>query len=190
MNLSPCRELRGASLTAARRFGCRAAAVALVGLSALLAGCQTASVAPAGEEGRAEPSAPVTPGRARPPPQSGQPPIATGSRTSQPADTFDAAPADLIGRIRAGLVLPAGSDSAIDREFEWYVANADYLNLVLQRSERYLHHIVEALERNGMPLDLALLPIVESAYDPFAFSRGRAAGLWQIIPGTGRELGP
>ena len=60
---------------------------------------------------------------------------------------------------------------------------------MLRRSERYLHHIVEALQQAGMPLDLALLPIVESAYDPFAYSRGRAAGLWQIIPGTGRELG-
>ena len=96
---------------------------------------------------------------------------------------------DLIQRIGAGLVLPPASDPAVDRQFDWYVDNADYLHLVLRRSERYLHHIVEALERNGMPLDLALLPIVESAYDPFAYSRGRAAGLWQIVPETGRELG-
>ncbi len=189
MNLSLCREPRGASLTAARRFGCRVAAVAFVGLSALLAGCQTTSVAPTDAEGRAEPSASATPGRAEPPVQSGRQPTVTGSRPPQPAGPFDAAPTDLIGRIGAGLVLPAASDSAIDRELDWYVANADYLNLVLKRSERYLHHIVEALERDGMPLDLALLPIVESAYDPFAFSRGQAAGLWQIIPGTGRELG-
>ena len=190
MNLFLCREPRGASLTAARRFGRRLATVAFVGLSALLAGCQSTSVAPTDAEGRAEPSTSATPGRTESPVQSGRPPTVTGSRPSQPADPFDAAPIDLIGRISAGLVLPAASDSAIDRELDWYVANADYLNLVLQRSERYLHHIVEALERNGMPLDLALLPIVESAYDPFAFSRGQAAGgLWQIIPGTGRELG-
>lgn len=155
----------------------------------MLAGCQTTSVAPTDAEERAEPSTPAIPGRAEAPVQSERPPIVTASRPSQPADPFDAAPTDLIGRISAGLVLPAASDSAIDREFDWYVANADYLNLVLKRSERYLHHIAEALERNGMPLDLALLPIVESAYDPFAFSRGQAAGLWQIIPGTGRELG-
>ncbi len=85
--------------------------------------------------------------------------------------------------------MPVASNPAVDREFDWYVANADYLNRVLRRSERYLHHVVEALRQADMPLDLALLPIVESAYDPFAYSRGRAAGLWQIVPETGRELG-
>ena len=189
MYLSVCRERRGAGLTAVRRFGRRVATVAFVGLAASLAGCQTATVVPSDSEGVAEPADAVPPGRAEAPVQSGIPPIASGTRPPQPADPSDAAQVDLIERIRAGLVLPPASDAAIDRELDWYVANADYLNRVLTRSERYLHHIVDALERNGMPLDLALLPIVESAYDPFAYSRGRAAGLWQIIPGTGRELG-
>ena len=109
------------------------------------------------------------------------PPTVSGSRPQQPVG--------LIQRISEGLVLPPASDTAVDRELDWYVGNADHLYRVLRRSERYLHHIVEALERNAMPLDLALLPIFESAYDPFAYSRKRAAGLWQIIPGTGRELG-
>jgi membrane-bound lytic murein transglycosylase D len=60
---------------------------------------------------------------------------------------------------------------------------------VLERGARYLHYIAGELERRGMPLDLALLPVVESAFDPFAYSHGRASGLWQIIPGTGRRLG-
>ena len=110
-------------------------------------------------------------------------------RSPQPVDVADAMPLDLMGRISEGLILPPASHSAIDRELDWYVANADYLNRVLLRSERYLYHIVESLQQADMPLDLALLPIVESAYDPFAYSRGRAAGLWQIIPGTGRDLG-
>ncbi|MDE0363577.1 MAG: LysM peptidoglycan-binding domain-containing protein [Rhodospirillaceae bacterium] len=189
MDLSVCRELRGASLTAARRFGRLVAMVAFAGLGASLAGCQTATVVPSDAEGAGEPADAVPQRRAEAPVQSGKPPIVSESRSPQPADPSDAAQIDLIERIRAGLVLPSASESAIDRELDWYVANADYLNRVLTRSERYLHHIVEALEQNGMPLDLALLPIVESAYDPFAYSRGRAAGLWQIIPGTGRELG-
>ena len=158
-------------------------------MAASLAGCQTATVVPSDAEGESEPADAVPPIRAETPVQSARPPPESESRLPLPADLSDAGQADLIERIRAGLVLPPASDSAIDRELDWYVANADYLNRVLRRSERYLHHIVEALEQNRMPLDLALLPIVESAYDPFAYSRGRAAGLWQIIPGTGRELG-
>ena len=189
MYLSVCREHRGASPAAVRRFGRRVATVAIVGLAAFLAGCQTATVVPSEAEGDAAPADAVPPGRAEAPVLPGRPPIVSGAHSPQPADLSDATQVDLIERIRAGLVLPPASDSAIDRELDWYVANADYLNRVLGRSERYLHHIVEALEQSGMPLDLALLPIVESAYDPFAYSRGRAAGLWQIIPGTGRELG-
>ena len=96
---------------------------------------------------------------------------------------------DLIARIGRSLELPLGADEAVDHEFYRYVGNADDLNLILRRSERYLRHIVETIERHGMPLDLALLPIVESSYNPYARSSKQAAGLWQIIPATGRELG-
>ena len=163
--------------------------VAPVVMAALLTGCQTTNVVPADAAGDVESGASVPPSSAEAPVRSERPPTVSGSRPPQPRDPAAAAPVHLIQRIGAGLVLPPSSDTAVDRELDWYVDNADYLNLVLKRSERYLHHIVQALERNGMPLDLALLPIVESAYDPFAYSRGRAAGLWQIIPGTGRELG-
>ncbi len=164
--------------------------MAVVALAALLASCQTTTVVPDdAEDGDGSPP-PVPPaGGAETPTRAERPGATTAPSPSPPADSADAAPLDLIGRIGEGLVLPAASHAAIDRELDWYVANADYLNLVLRRSEPYLHHIVEALRQAGMPLDLALLPIVESAYDPFAYSRGQAAGLWQIIPGTGRELG-
>ena len=191
MHLSVCRRLRGASLTTAKRFGCRVATVVIVATAASLTGCQTATVVPAGAQGGAASGASVPPGGDGAPVQREGPPTVSGPNPPRPPSPVDAAPVDLIQRISAGLVLlpPASSDAAVDRELDWYVDNADYLNLVLGRSERYLHHIVEALERNGMPLDLALLPIIESAFDPFAYSKGRAAGLWQIIPGTGRELG-
>ena len=96
---------------------------------------------------------------------------------------------DLVGRIRGGLRLPPAQDPAVAAQLDWFVARPDYLQRVLTRSGPYLHHIVESLQRRDMPTDLALLPVVESAFDPFAYSRGRAAGLWQIIPGTGRRLG-
>ncbi len=96
---------------------------------------------------------------------------------------------DLLSRVRANFGLPSASDPAIVRERDWYARNQAYLDRVFARAEPYLYHIVEALEQRGMPTELALLPVVESAFDPFAYSHGRAAGLWQIIPGTGRRLG-
>jgi len=96
---------------------------------------------------------------------------------------------DLLTRIREQLTLPVVDDASVVRERDWYAKHPDYLARVFDRANRYLYHIVTEIERRGMPLDLALLPVVESAFDPFAYSHGRAAGLWQIIPGTGRRLG-
>jgi len=98
-------------------------------------------------------------------------------------------PPTLIERLREGFALPAEDDASVARELAWFEGNAAYVDRVLTRAEPILYHIAEALEARGMPADLALLPIVESAFDPFAYSHGRAAGLWQIIPGTGRRLG-
>ena len=96
---------------------------------------------------------------------------------------------DLLARVRASFGLPITADPAIVRERDWYARQQAYLDRVFTRAEPYLFHIVEALEQRGMPTELALLPVVESAFDPFAYSHGRASGLWQIIPGTGRRLG-
>lgn len=93
---------------------------------------------------------------------------------------------DILDRIRAGFALPRSEDQAIARQVNLYASYPDYLNRVFTRSMPYIHHIVEEIAARGMPMELALLPVVESAYDPFAYSRGRAAGLWQFIPGTGR----
>lgn len=74
----------------------------------------------------------------------------------------------------------------LDAQFKWYAKHPEYMARVSERANRYLYHVTEQLQQHNMPLELALLPIVESAYDPFAYSHGRASGMWQFIPGTGR----
>jgi membrane-bound lytic murein transglycosylase D len=77
----------------------------------------------------------------------------------------------------------------IEQEVRWLERHPDYLKRVLKRSEPYLFHIVSQLEQRHLPGELALLPVVESGFRPFAYSPGRAAGLWQFIPSTGKSLG-
>lgn len=100
----------------------------------------------------------------------------------------DALP-DTLDIIRAGYQLPESEQRAIELQLDWYRKHQAYLDRVFTRSSRYLHYIAGELAARGMPLEIALLPIVESAYDPFAYSHGRAAGLWQFIPATGRRYG-
>ena len=71
----------------------------------------------------------------------------------------------------------------------WYVKHPSYLDRVAKRAEPFLYYIVQELEKNNIPLEVALLPIVESAFDPFAYSHGRASGMWQFVPGTGTRFG-
>lgn len=97
---------------------------------------------------------------------------------------------DLWQRLRAGFMLDLDRDNArIRAQRDWYVRHPQYIERVTRRAQRYLHHIVNEVEARGLPMELALLPIVESAFDPFAYSHGRAAGLWQFIPSTGRAFG-
>jgi membrane-bound lytic murein transglycosylase D len=96
---------------------------------------------------------------------------------------------DLLVRLRSRFTFATPDDPAVARELAWYARNQAYLDRVFQRGDLYLFHIASELEARGMPAELALLPVVESAFDPFAYSHGRAAGLWQIIPGTGKRLG-
>ena len=98
-------------------------------------------------------------------------------------------PVDLLSRVRSGFALEPVMNRRVKAELDWFTRNPPYLERVFERAQRYMPYIVEELDRRGLPLELALLPIVESAYDPFAYSHGRAAGLWQIIPGTGRRFG-
>ena len=95
---------------------------------------------------------------------------------------------DLWERIRRGFSMDR-SHAGISGDLAWFARNQEYLTRTMLRSERYLHYVLEQVESRGVPSELALLPIIESAYQPFAFSHGRAAGLWQFIPGTGRLYG-
>ncbi len=77
----------------------------------------------------------------------------------------------------------------IDAQRSWFMSRQPYINRLSARASRYLYHTVKEAERRGMPTELALLPIIESSYDPAATSSAAAAGLWQFIPSTGRIYG-
>ena len=71
----------------------------------------------------------------------------------------------------------------------WYAARPDYVARMVERSRRYLYYIVGEVQKRGMPTEIALLPMIESAYNPMAYSRSRASGIWQFIPSTGKHYG-
>lgn len=96
---------------------------------------------------------------------------------------------DLFERIRKGYTIADIDHPSIDAELRWFVRHPDYLDRTFKRGERYLHYIVGEIEARNMPLELALLPVVESAFNPIAYSRARASGLWQFIAETGRRYG-
>lgn len=96
---------------------------------------------------------------------------------------------NLWDRIVDGYALPTTENRRIEVEKRWFLRNPDYMDRVSRRAARYLHYVVTELERANMPLELALLPIVESAFDPFAYSHGRASGMWQFISATGKRYG-
>ena len=96
---------------------------------------------------------------------------------------------DVLARIRGDLSLPQVDHPRVTREIEWLQRNPDYLARVFGRAQRYLHHIANEVEARGLPGDLALLPVVESAFNPFAYSRAHASGLWQFIAPTGERYG-
>ncbi len=96
---------------------------------------------------------------------------------------------DLWDRIRAGFSLPALDNQYVKYYERWYQTRSDYMQRVVERARRYLFYIVEEVEKRGMPTEIALLPGIESAFKPTAYSRAHAAGLWQFIPSTGRHYG-
>ncbi len=96
---------------------------------------------------------------------------------------------DVWHRIADGYAIPDHDHVRIEQEIKGFLRGNGYLHRVSKRAEPYLYHIVEEIDRRGMPQELALLPIVESAYQPFAYSPSRAAGIWQFIPGTARHYG-
>lgn len=97
---------------------------------------------------------------------------------------------NLWDRLRNGFRMDLSYDNErIRTQRNWYAQRQDYLDRVAVRAARYLHYTVSEAEKRGLPTELALLPVIESAYDPFAYSHAHAAGMWQFIPGTGRIYG-
>jgi membrane-bound lytic murein transglycosylase D len=100
--------------------------------------------------------------------------------------TLTSQDADLWGRIRRGFQMPDLQSDLVDMNAQWYAERPDYVARMTERSQKYLYHIVEELEARHMPTELALLPFIESAYNPQALSVAKAAGMWQFVPDTGR----
>jgi membrane-bound lytic murein transglycosylase D len=96
-------------------------------------------------------------------------------------------PDDLWQRIRLGFGMPDLDNALVREKTAWYAARPDLLQRLFDRSRLYLYHIVEEIEKRGLPTELALLPMVESSFNPMAYSRAHASGLWQFIPGTGKR---
>ncbi|WP_051258904.1 MULTISPECIES: lytic transglycosylase [Chitinibacter] len=96
---------------------------------------------------------------------------------------------DIWERIRTGFAIPDIDSPLVTKWENYYASRPDYLNRIIERSSRYLYHVVNEVERRNMPMEMALLPMIESAYNPKAESPAKAAGMWQFIPATGKRYG-
>ncbi len=112
-------------------------------------------------------------------------PIERSGSAGMGAIVHMAPPADLWDRIRRGFAIRDLDTDLVRTQEQWYSSRPDYIQRMTERSNKYLFHVVEELERRGMPSELALLPFIESAFNPQAVSSARAAGMWQFMPQTG-----
>jgi membrane-bound lytic murein transglycosylase D len=183
-----------------RSFRCLPVLAAVV----LLSGCASAPIRVV--EPLTSPSTAPAPAPAPEPSPAPATPAATPAVATGPADNAaplappeplprqrldpeqDAETGDLWERIRAGMTLPDLDTELVRRWEQYYATRPDYVQRMSERGGRYLFHIVEEIERRGLPLDLALLPFIESAFDPTAKSRVAASGMWQFMPATGKDF--
>lgn len=136
-----------------------------------------ATPAPMGEAG----TVPQAPANAAPPPAAE--PAAAPEPFTVPVES-----SDLWARIRANRGIPDLEDSWVEQRERYYSTRPDYVARMVDRGSRYLFHIVEEVERRKLPSELALLPFIESAFNPQAMSTAKASGMWQFIPSTGRDF--
>lgn len=162
--------------------------VVLAGCAALPAPAPaTSDAAPAPAAQPADPAAAA----AAPPPAvipSGPLSALTPSELQSQAVVGLEPPPDLWARIRRGFAMPNLETDLVKQQEQWYASRPDYIQRMTDRSRKYLFHIVEELERRNMPTELALLPFIESAFNPQAVSSARAAGMWQFMPATGKDF--
>src|SRR5207245_10496178 len=148
--------------------------------AAVAAPAQAAAAAPLPPEARPTPAVVPVPSVAKP----------RETKDLEPAHTIDLArPADdLWERIRSGFAMADLESPLVAVRERWYASQPEYLKRMVERSKLYLYYIVEEVEKRGMPTEIALLPMVESAFTPMAYSRSHASGLWQFIPSTGKTF--
>jgi membrane-bound lytic murein transglycosylase D len=176
----------------------RPATLAALAAALLLAACASRPVqqAPGAAPAAATPPAlagspdasPRSEPAAAPAPFEGAPQEVTDPLRGLTAIDRTVPPDDLWQRIRDGYAIPNIEGPLVQEKTAFFLARPDYLQRIFDRSKLYLYHIVEELEKRGMPTELALLPMVESAFNPMAYSRAHASGLWQFIPGTGKRF--
>ena len=177
--------------------------------AALLAGCATPGAVPAAEglavinapvavvQQAEVATAPVLSAATITPPAPPAPPALPAGPTLPPSSALQAvtdlaqtvapieAPIELWDRIRRGFRMPDLDGKLVREREQWYASRPDYIQRMTERSKKYLFHIVEELEKRNMPAELALLPFIESAFNPQAVSSAKAAGMWQFMPRTG-----
>lgn len=152
---------------------------ASLAFSLFLAGCASTGSPPAATE--------TTSGPALVPSGPLQPIVPAASQPGSRSVTLLAPPADMWDRIRRGFAMPNLDSDLVRTQEQWYASRPDYIQRMTERSSKYIFHIVEELERRNMPTELALLPYIESAFNPQAVSSARAAGMWQFMPATGTD---
>ena len=166
---------------------------------AILAGvCVVLAVVPL----YADETAPVAPATADSGPDSAPFPTISGKGESKPGAPVESpaeaqvtnsvltpAPESLWKRIRDGFALPEIESPLVARHEAWFLNHPDYFQRMIERSRLYLYFIVEEIDKRHMPMEVALLPMIESAYNPVAYSRARAVGIWQFMPSTGKRYG-
>ena len=117
------------------------------------------------------------------------PPGDASATQLRPTVDLTMAPANLWDRIRKGFGLNDVNSPLVQQQIDWFAGHPDYIKRTVERSSRYLHYIVEEVQKRGMPTEIALLPVIESAFNPVAYSRAHASGIWQFIPSTGKLYG-
>jgi membrane-bound lytic murein transglycosylase D len=151
-----------------------------------LSGCASLAPAPGAESTptTAEPTKTLATQAAT---TSGLSPLSAGQPHQSPIAHLSL-PHDLWERIRRGFAMPDLQTDLVEDRVQWYAARPEYLTRMTERSSKYLYHIVEELERRQMPTELALLPFIESAFNPQAVSSAKATGMWQFMPRTGKDF--
>jgi membrane-bound lytic murein transglycosylase D len=164
-------------------------AAVCVGMALLLGGCATSPTSTPSVPPNPQAMVPLSVSAGA---QTSAPEPATSSTEERPVSLKPHSnmglkpPTDVWERIRRGFAMPDLDDDFVRNREQWYASRPDYILRMTERSRPYLFHVVEELERRNMPTELALLPFIESAFNPQAVSSAKAAGMWQFMPATGK----